>query len=261
MSETQTYTYDAATETVTTEDNLTPDEQESLQVGEEMEAKEETLLAGKYKNAEELEKAHIELQKKLGEKSEEVSEEPEAKQEEKEEKSKESTENILDELWSKSKDNKLDQETFDRLSKMNPVEIAKLAMQQRQASEKNTPREFTEKDVEQIHGFVGGSDNYNNMMAWAQQNVPEQEINMYDTVMDLGNPVAAYFAVQTLALKYQDQAGRDGKMVTGKAPKSTADTFKSQAEMIKAMEDDRYNDDPAYRQAIMDKLERSNINF
>ena len=261
MSETQTYTYDAATETVTTEDNLTPDEQESLQVGEEMEAKEETLLAGKYKNAEELEKAHIELQKKLGEKSEEVSEEPEAKQEEKEENSKESTENILDELWSKSKDNKLDQETFDRLSKMNPVEIAKLAMQQRQASEKNTPREFTEKDVEQIHGFVGGSDNYNNMMAWAQQNVPEQEINMYDTVMDLGNPVAAYFAVQTLALKYQDQAGRDGKMVTGKAPKSTADTFKSQAEMIKAMEDDRYNDDPAYRQAIMEKLERSNINF
>ena len=261
MSETQTYTYDAATETVTTEDNLTPDEQESLQVGEEMEAKEETLLAGKYKNAEELEKAHIELQKKLGEKSEEVSEEPEAKQEEKEEKSKESTENILDELWSKSKDNKLDQETFDRLSKMNPVEIAKLAMQQRQASEKNTPREFTEKDVEQIHGFVGGSDNYNNMMAWAQQNVPEQEINMYDTVRDLGNPVAAYFAVQTLALKYQDQAGRDGKMVTGKAPKSTADTFKSQAEMIKAMEDDRYNDDPAYRQAIMEKLERSNINF
>ena len=261
MSETQTYTYDAATETVTTEDNLTPDEKESLLVGEEMESQEETLLAGKYKNAEELEKAHIELQKKLGEKSEEVSEEPEAKQDEEKEEPTESTENILDELWSKSKDNKLDQETFDKLSKMSPVEIAKLAMQQRQASEKNTPREFTEKDVEQIHGFVGGSDNYNNMMSWAQQNVPEQEINMYDTVMDLGKPVAAYFAVQTLALKYQDQAGRDGKMVTGKAPKSTADTFKSQAEMIKAMEDDRYNDDPAYRQAIMEKLERSNINF
>ena len=50
-------------------------------------------------------------------------------------------------------------------------------------------------------------------------------------------------------------------MITGKAPKSTADVFKSQAEMIKAMEDDRYADDPAYRQAIMEKLERSNINF
>ena len=265
MSESQTFTYDAATEAVTTEDNLTPDEQESLKVGEEMEAQEESLLAGKYKNAEELEKAHIELQKKLGEKSEEVSKEPESKTEEEEpteDKSEDkNSDNILDEVWEKAKNNKLDQETFDKLSKMNPIDLAKLALQQRQKSEQNAPREFSEKDVEQIHGFVGGSDNYNNMMSWAQQNVPEQEINMYDTVMDLGNPVAAYFAVQTLALKYQDQAGRDGKMVTGKAPKSTADTFKSQAEMIKAMEDDRYNDDPAYRQAIMEKLERSNINF
>ncbi len=79
--------------------------------------------------------------------------------------------------------------------------------------------------------------------------------------MEMGNPLAAYFAVQTLALKYQDQAGRDGQMITGKAPKSTADVFKSQAELIKAMEDDRYNDDPAYREAIQDKLQRSNINF
>ena len=122
-------------------------------------------------------------------------------------------------------------------------------------------REFTDQDVQQIHGLVGGSDNYNNMMSWANQNVPEQEVNMYDAVMEMGNPMAAYFAVQALALKYQDQAGRDGKMVTGKAPKSTADVFNSQQEMIKAMEDDRYADDPAYREAILQKLERSNINF
>ena len=99
------------------------------------------------------------------------------------------------------------------------------------------------------------------MMCWANQNVPEQEINMYDAVMETGNPQAAYFAVQALALKYQDQAGRDGQMITGKAPKSTADVFNRQQEMIKAMEDDRYNDDPAYREAILQKLERSNINF
>ena len=84
---------------------------------------------------------------------------------------------------------------------------------------------------------------------------------MYDAVMDTGNPQAAYFAVQALALKYQDAAGRDGRLVTGKAPKSTSDVFNSQQEMIKAMEDDRYNDDPAYREEIMRKLERSNVNF
>ena len=137
-----------------------------------------------------------------------------------------------------------------------------MAMAQRaKAQQAPQAREFTEADVQQIHRLVGGTDNYNNMMAWAQQNVPEQEINMYDKVMDSGNPMSAYFAVQALALKYQDRVGRDGQMVTGKAPKSTADVFKSQAEMVKAMEDSRYDDDPAYREAILAKLERSNINF
>ena len=253
MSEEQTLTMEESQDT----EVLNEEEQDSLKVGEEMEAEQDQLLAGKYKNAEELEKAHIELQKKLGEKSEEVSE----KQEPQKEEAKESS-NLLDDLWDQGVNNKLDKKTFEKLQKMDPVEVAKLAMEQRQASQ-NQPqsREFTEQDVQQIHGLVGGSDNYNNMMSWATQNVSEQEVNMYDAVMELGNPLAAYFAVQALALKYQDAAGKDGRMVTGKAPKQTTDQFKSQAEMVKAMEDPRYNDDPAYREAILEKLERSNINF
>ena len=264
MSEEQTLTYDAGTETVTTEETLTPDEQDSLQVGEQLEAQEESLLAGKYKNAEELEKAHIELQKKLGEKSDTDSEKTETtdeKVEEKEDSKEESESNILDQLWDEGTNNKITEETLKSLSKMNPIEVAKLAMQQRQSEAKEQTREFTDKDVQQIHGLVGGQENYNNMMSWAQQNVSEQEVNMYDNVMELGNPLAAYFAVQAMALKYQDSAGKDGQMITGKAPKSSADVFNSQAEMIKAMEDDRYNDDPAYREEVLQKLERSNINF
>ena len=61
-------TYEPETE-VTSVDNLSEEEQASLQVGESMQEAQDNLLAGKYKNAEELEKAHIELQKKLGEKS------------------------------------------------------------------------------------------------------------------------------------------------------------------------------------------------
>ena len=253
MSDEQTLSMEESQDT----EVLNEEEQDSLKVGEEMEAEQDQLLAGKYKNAEELEKAHIELQKKLGEKSEEVSEEKEPQKEE----AKESA-NLLDELWEQGVNNKLDKKTFEKLQKMDPVEVAKLAMEQRQASQKQPQsREFTDRDVQQIHGLVGGSENYSNMMSWATQNVSEQEVNMYDAVMELGNPLAAYFAVQSLALKYQDAAGKDGRMVTGKAPKQTADVFKSQAEMVNAMEDPRYADDPAYRQEILEKLERSNINF
>ena len=79
----ETMTYDAGTDTVSTSDNLTADEQDSLQVGEAMQQEQEEVLAGKYKNAQELEKAYIELEKKLGEKSsgdsqEESSDEPQA---------------------------------------------------------------------------------------------------------------------------------------------------------------------------------------
>ena len=254
MSDEQTLTMEEPQNT----EVLTEEEQDSLKVGEAMESEGEQLLAGKYKNAEELEKAHIELQKKLGEKSDEVSEKPKEEIEPDNE-PQEVADNILDQVWEEGRTNKLSKDTFEKLQKMDPVDVAKLAMEARNKGLSN--REFTDNDVQQIHGLVGGQENYNNMMSWANQNVPEQEINMYDAVMELGNPLAAYFAVQALALKYSDQSGRDGQMITGKAPKSTGDSFQSQAEMIKAMEDDRYADDPAYRQSILEKLERSNINF
>lgn len=254
MSDEQTLSYEEPQNT----EVLNEEEQDSLKVGEQMEAEQEQLLAGKYKDPKDLEKAYAELEKKLGEKSEADT----PKQEPKSNKPKEPSDNILDELWDGGVNNNLKKETFEKLKQMDPVEVAKLAMQARQAADnKGGDREFTDNDVQQIHGLVGGQANYNNMMSWANQNVPEQEITMYDAVMESGNRAAAYFAVQALALKYQDQAGKDGRMVTGKAPKSTADVFNSQAELIRAMEDDRYNDDPAYRQEVQAKLERSNVNF
>ena len=74
MAETLTVNTDPSTETADVVENLTPDEQDSLQVGEEMQAQQEQLLAGKYKTAEELEKAYGELERKLGEKDDKVDE-------------------------------------------------------------------------------------------------------------------------------------------------------------------------------------------
>ena len=264
MSEEQTLSMESETNSENVEEvsDLSNEEKDSLLIGEQMENQQDDLLAGKYKNAKDLETAYKELEKKLGEKSEPVSEEPESKTEPEEESSNDTEPNFLDQLWEEGTNNNLSKETFEKLSKMNPVEVAKMAMQQRQQLQ-NTPqnKEFTEQDVQQIHGLVGGTDNYNNMIGWANQNMPEQEVKLYDAVMDKGDPLAAYFAVQAMALRYQDKVGRDGQLVTGKAPKQTADVFNSQQEMVKAMEDPRYNDDPAYREAILQKLERSNINF
>jgi len=264
MTEEQTLSMEPVTnsENVDTVTELSDEEKDSLLIAEDQERQQDELLAGKYKDAQELETAYKELEKKLGEKSEPVSEEPKSKKEPKEDPANDVDENFLDQLWEEGTSEKLSKDTFEKLSKMNPVDVAKMAMKQR-AKIQQAPqnREFTENDVQQIHGLVGGTDNYNNMMSWANQNVPEQEVKFYDAVMDQGNPLAAYFAVQAMSLKYQDKVGREGQMITGKAPKQTSDVFNSQAEMVKAMEDPRYEDDPAYRASILEKLERSNINF
>ena len=56
-------------------ESLSADEQDSLKVGEQMQEAQENLLAGKYKNAEELEKGYLELQQKLNTKEEPAQEE------------------------------------------------------------------------------------------------------------------------------------------------------------------------------------------
>ena len=58
-----TMTYDP---TPADQPEFSADELDSLQVGENLQQAEEQLLAGKYENAQELEKAYLELQQKLG---------------------------------------------------------------------------------------------------------------------------------------------------------------------------------------------------
>jgi len=244
---------------------FTPEEMDSLKVGEGMQAEQEQLLAGKYKSAEDLESAYIELQKKLGDSKEEASEEnvetvsEEKEEEPKEEEPKTKDSSVLDTLW-KQKDSKdgFSDELLKELASTNPGELAKEYLRYRNANE---PKGLTEENVSQLMQTAGGEERYNQIINWANKNLNANEQKMYDTVVDRGDPLACYFALQALMGRYTDAVGTDGRMIAGKPPSSAGDVFKSQAEMVKAMEDDRYNDDPAYRQAIMEKLERSNIAF
>ena len=51
MAEEQTFTVDTSVQTETMTDNLTPEEQDSLAVGEKIVEDQEQLQAGKYKSA------------------------------------------------------------------------------------------------------------------------------------------------------------------------------------------------------------------
>ena len=275
MAETLTF---ENTEEATSLENLNADEQDSLKVGEAMQEAEDSLFAGKYKDAQELEKAYVELQRKLGEQgagdssqagNSQDSEQVESKEDSEE--TKETEENtqefgILDDLWDQatSESGEYSKETLDKLSKLSTNDLAKLHLEwRRDAATKYVPKppDFTEQNVKELKNIAGGEAKYNDMMKWAQGSLSEQEISMFDQVMEEGNPLSAFFAVKALAYRYNDEQGYQGKMLTGNAPKTSGTQFRSQAEVVQAMSDPRYDRDPAYRMEIMEKLERSNINF
>ncbi len=232
---------------------LNAEEQESLQVGEELAAQEEQRLAGKYKNAEELEAAYLELQKKLGEQpTEEATEESEETS---------SNESLLDQLWEQAQSENYSDETLQEIAKADPNELAQMYLNYRNEveAENNQPK-MTEEYANSLKSAVGGDKQYNEMLGWASQNLSNEEIESYDAIMDKGDPAAAYWAVQALSYRYRDSNGVEGDLVQGKSP-SEGSAFRSQAELVQAMADPRYDRDPAYRADIVRKLERSNVQF
>ena len=254
----ETLTYDP---TPAEPEILNADEQDSLKVGEAMQEEQESLLAGKYKNAEDLEKAYVELEKKLGTNNEAESTEPtepESKAETKEEEDKPKESSVLDDLWDQALAEKFDDKTLDEINNMSSRDLANLHLQYR-ANQR--PPDLTEDNVKELKGIVGGEKEYANMMQWATATLNKTEVDMFDAVMEQGNPLAAFFAVRALAYRYQDAVGVDGKMTTGTSPKTSGNTFRSQEELVAAMSDKRYDRDPAYRQDVIAKLDRSDIKF
>ena len=254
---------------------LTADEQDSLQVGEEMSNQQEQLLAGKYKTAEELEKAYGELQRKLGEKGDEdnetTSESEVQETEEVSEEERETTEvsegaqlitDASSEYW--ENDGKLTPETIEKFSSMSSKDLVSAYMELQAnnpdalGNNEASVQDITESTINEVKNFAGGEQAYNNLVQWAGNNLDQQSIDAFDSIINTGTVAAIKIAVSGLKQQYQDANGYEGTMLSGKAPKAESqDVFRSQAELVRAMSDRRYDQDPAYRQDVIAKLERS----
>lgn len=121
---------------------------------------------------------------------------------------------------------------------------------------------LTEQQANQLFDMVGGESTYKDMLSWAGESLSQEEIEMYDSVMSDGNANSIYFAVQALNNKYTDAVGAEGQLLTGKRSAAQQDAqFRSQQELVAAMNDPRYDNDPAFREDVMRKLTNSDIDF
>jgi hypothetical protein len=120
---------------------------------------------------------------------------------------------------------------------------------------------LTDDDIEALQDMAGGEEEYQQMLSWAGENLSDEEIDMYDDVMDSGDPAACFFAIQALMARYGEGTGVDGELLTGSDPVSSPQGFRSQQELVAAMSDPRYESDPAYRADVINKLENSDVEF
>ena len=223
---------------------------DSLRVGEELEAAHEQRLAGKYRNTEELEAAYLELQQKLGSQDDE-----EVEYEERDEEFDDG--GLYDILDAYRETGEITDEAIEAINNMSPADVFAL-MADREAGAQG--REMSGEEISAVYQSVGGEQEYGALTSRAAENLSDNEIDTYDAMIESGDLGQISFALQALYYRYTEAMGQDGNMLQGK-PAQAQSGFRSQAELVAAMNDSRYDSDPAYRQDVIDKLERSDLNF
>ena len=260
---TETLNYDP---TPADQPEFSEDEQNSLEVAERLGQQESELYAGKYENAEQLEEAYLELQRKMGS-DDEVEDttldedEDEIEYDEDVAASVSVLQDASDEYY--SNEGQLSAETMEKFSEMSSKDLvnAYVAMYENgQVVTQDVGADLSDAEMNTVYNSVGGEAEYGKLTGWASENLDSRALDAFNSIVDQGNPMAIQIAVAGLRSEYEQQEGYEGRMLTGKAAQAS-NGFRSQAEVVQAMNDPRYDLDPAYRQDVYDKLERSNVNF
>ena len=200
-------------------------------------------LPEKFKSAEDLVKAYGELESKLGSNKTETN----------------TTSSSLIEQNSEKYTNE-----FTENGSLSEESIKEI-------TEAGIPREYVDsyvrglqalaqQSVDTVHNTVGGADNYDNMMKWAEENLSENEINAYNNAVESSDMDTVMMAVNGLNARYSQESGNTPSLIQGNAgQKNSSSAYRSLAELTRDMNDPRYAKDPAYRKDVENRLSVSNI--
>jgi len=228
-------------------------------------------FAGKYESVEELEKGYAELQKKLSgeeETTEEVSDSTE-----------ETTPTNASEIYGEYIGSRLDEAGVDYQG-MNTKwqETGKLEDDDYKALEgagfskdmveayldgvqyrAEQDSQLAAKEVAAIKNEFGGEQVYTEMIQWAAANLDKGEVDAFNSMLKTSNPHQIRIAVAGIQAAYMNNAAREPKLVGGRASRAAATKFESTAQVVAAMNDPKYKEDPAYRKQVEEKLSRSKV--
>jgi len=216
-------------------------------------------LPEKFKSPEDMSKAYSELEKKLGQSPEEDSEESEQVEEKAENATEQTEENTCGAYQAVAEaskeffenDGQLSEETYNTLEKAGlPRDLVDSYAAGQQA--------LQQSEEGQIKSVAQG--NYEAMAEWANENLPQEEVDAFDEAVTGGTVSQAKLAVQGLYARYQNEVGAKPKLTQGGVNGASTMPFRSMQELARAQSDPRYKSgDKAYHEEIDRRLQVSSI--
>ena len=233
------------------------------------------LYAGKFKSVEDLVGSYKELEGKLGA-IDQTREEPEGNAEEQTEETetKESDFNaeefygdglasVLEEVGIDAQDisNRFaenDEISEDDYSKLGEAGFSKQIIDTYLDGLRNAGM-AGEVDAQGIRDSVGGDDSYGQMVSWAMENLPAEEVNAFNKLTDTGDGPAIKLAVQGIYSQYNNAMGVEPDLYSGRTANAGVTPFRTTAEVVTAMGDPRWEKDAAYTDNVKARLAGSNV--
>ena len=223
------------------------------QVEEQPQAERPEWLPEKFDSAEDMAKAYGELEKKMSggeEKTEEQAEE-QSQEEQKEEETPEVTAEAQQRIQEATKEyyengGEIGDATYEALEK---VGISRDLVDRFKAGQEA----LEDTEIKTIQGGANGE--YDAMSEWAGKNLPDDEFNTFNEVINTGSVEQAKLAVRGLYARYKSEVGGGPKLVTGGTTGSSVMPYQSNQEMVRAMQDPRYKSgDKAYHTEVERRL-------
>ena len=207
-------------------------------------------LPEKFKSAEELAKAYSELEKKFSSNTKPAKEQTKNKSEEVK-----SEGFVLDKFNQEYADNgELSDNSYQELAKIGlNKEIVDGYIEGQKALSDNYQKE--------VYQEVGSQDKYAELINWASNNLSDEEVQSYNEIIESGSMSQMKLAVRGLMATagMKQSSTQSQQLFEGDSDVFSNDGFQSIAQVTQAMNDPRYDKDPAYRKEVTERLAKSSI--
>jgi hypothetical protein len=219
------------------------------------------LIAGKFKTQDDLVKAYKELESKLGAPKAEAPTEQAA--------APERTDGTIDTTTEKTSEATTEAKPFslaeaaEELSEKGEISAESYAKLEAKGLSKADVDMWAEgirarstRLADELRSEAGGPEAFNQLLQWARTGMSAEEVQAYNDAVNGGQMTVAKMLLRSMRAAYETKNGRQPNLVGGEnVPQhGGVKPFASQDQMVKAMSDIRYREDPNYRAEVDRRL-------